>query len=93
MNRALSCPFCPHRIHDGRDCRECLPNQCVGANEDERRAYNAPDEILSWLRELIEADTWGGSFVGATDVVHVDDHVDVETKQLGKWRIKVERAP
>ena len=91
MSRRLSCPFCPHGNHDGRDCERCLPSECCGANEQERTAFDAPEEITDWLAELIEADTWGGSAVGATEVVGSDDYLEVETK-FGRWRLKVERA-
>jgi len=93
--RRSSCPFCPHEKHDGRDCEHCLPRECCGANEQERIAFDAPEEILDWLRELIEMETWAPNEVEVTEVLQHSTRdegwLEIETR-YGRWKLKLEKA-
>lgn len=93
-----TCPFCPHERHDDSDCYGRASNnkqcECCGPTEAERAAIDAPSKIVSWLYEVLEAETWGSSArtdVGVTEVSANDESLEIDTK-FGRFRLKIEKV-
>ena len=100
MTRSGTCIFCQHERHD-TDCYARAADgsrcDCCGPTEAEQAAHDAPDKILSWLHEVLEAETWGSSTrvpVGLIEVAHYANHdyLEIDTKH-GKFRLRIEKAP